>query len=259
MALSAKMLFSCFEIFSAVVGLCIGSFANVVIHRLPKGKSIILPSSSCPDCKSRLKGRDMIPAISWLILRGRCRHCKAVISWRYPIIEAGSAILFVLMARYTGVDIAVLPLWCLVFVLLCVAAIDLETMKIPDSLLVIGTLAGLIWVGLFGYTLGWLDALLGVATGALPLLVLDWLVWMVVKKPGFGFGDVKLMAMAGLFLGWQGVIAAYFIAFVAGGLYGAGLLIMGKAERGSYLAFGPFLCLGITMSFLTDIAQNFFY
>ena len=257
------MLFNYFEIFAAVVGLCVGSFANVVIHRLPVGKSIVLPASCCPGCETRLKGRDMIPVISWVILRGRCRYCKAEINWRYPIIEVVSAVLFVLMARYTGVEIAVLPLWCLAFVLLCVTAIDLETMEIPDGLLVIGTLAGLIWVGLGLWagldTIGWLDALLGAVVGALPLFILNRLVWIFVKKPGFGFGDVKLMAMAGLFLGWQDVLAAYFIAFVAGGLYGAVLLITRKAERGSYLAFGPFLCFGILVGFLTDMFSIFVF
>ena len=257
------MLFSYFEIFAAAVGLCAGSFANVVIHRLPKGKSIVLPASCCSDCGIRLKGRDMIPVISWVILRRRCRYCKTEISWRYPIIETVSAVLFVLMARYTGADIVVLPLWCLAFVLLCVSVIDLETMEIPDGLLVMGAVAGLTWMGLGFWsglgTIGWLDALLGVMVGALPLPVLNRLVWIIVKKPGFGYGDVKLMAMAGLFLGWQGVITAYLIGFVAGGLYGAVLLGTGKAERGSYLAFGPFLCLGILVGFLTDVLSIFMF
>ena len=233
-----------------MVGLCVGSFANVVIHRLPQGKSIVLPASCCPDCEIRLKGRDMIPVISWVILRGRCRYCKTRINWRYPIVEIICAILFVMMAKYTGADIAVLPLWCLAFVLLCVAVIDFDTMEIPDGLLILGAVAGLIWVGLGFEQVSWIEALLGVAVGGLPLLILDRVVWIIAKKPGFGFGDVKLMAMAGLFLGWNGVLAAYFIAFVAGGFYGAVLLFTGRAEKGSYLAFGPFLCLGILVGIL---------
>ena len=237
-----------------MVGLCIGSFANVVIHRLPKGQSMVLPASYCPECETHLKGRDMIPVISWVNLQGRCRYCQMPIHWRYPTIEIMSAVLFVLMAKYTGADMVVLPLWCLAFVLLCVTVIDLDTMEIPDGLLVLGAVAGLIWVG---FSLDGADSLdvlpdvlLGAAAGGLPLLILNRLVWIVVKKPGFGYGDVKLMAMAGLFLGWHGVFVAYFVAFVAGGVCGAALLLMGKAERGSYLAFGPFLCLGILVGFL---------
>jgi len=239
------MLDSLFEIFAVVVGFCVGSFANVVICRLPRGESVVSPSSFCPDCRARLKWRDMIPVISWIFLKGRCRYCKAAISGRYPIIETACAALFVLTTRFLEADIVILPLWCLVFVLLCVAVVDWDAMEIPDGLLVVGAMAGLIWIWLVPNSPGWLDVLLGVAAGALPLLILDRLVWIIAKKPGFGLGDTKLMAMAGLFLGWQGMPAAYFIAFVSGGLYGIALLITKKAERGDYIAFGPFLCLGI--------------
>jgi len=244
----AGMQVNLFYVVIAAVGLCVGSFANVVIHRLPMNKSIISPPSHCPNCEIRLRWYDLIPVISWIILQGKCRDCKASISKRYPIVETACAVLFVLMARYTCAETVVLPLWCLAFVLLCVAMIDWDTMEVPDGLLVVGAVAGLIWIWLSGF--GWADALIGVAAGGLPLFLLDRLVWITAKKPAFGLGDVKLMAMAGLFIGWQGMPVAFFIAFVAGGVYGAWLLITGKAKRGSYFAFGPFLCLGVLAALL---------
>jgi len=147
-----------------------------------------------------------------------------------------------------GADIYVLPLWCLAFCLLCIAWIDWDTMRIPDRLIIIIVLAGFSWVLL--YQIFWQDALLGVLAGALPLLLIDRIVRLTAKKPGFGFGDVKLMAAAGLFLGWYGVFIAYGIAFIAAGVFASYLLLTKKAERGSYLAFGPFLCLGILLSLL---------
>ena len=237
-------------VFAAAVGLCVGSFANVVTHRLPRSESVVSPHSHCPGCSMRLKRRDMIPVISWLLLRGKCRYCEMNISISYPIAEIVSAGLFVLAAKHTGAALSVLPLWGLAFVLLCVSVIDWKTMEIPDGLLAVGVISAGLWVGLGG--IGWREALLGAATGALPLFLLDRLIWKLAKKPGFGFGDVKLMAMAGLFLGWQGVPPAFFTAFVAGGAYGAWLLLSGKARRGSYLAFGPFLCAGVLVGLLVS-------
>ena len=249
--LPVNMQFNFFEVFAFAVGLCFGSFANVVICRLSCGKSIIAPSSYCPVCDTPLKRRDMIPIISWLLLRCKCRHCKEAISKQYPLIEGASAVLFLLMARHTGATFFVLPLWGLAFVLLCVSVIDWYTMKIPDSLLIFGAIAGLSKIILYPYGQGWQDALLGIAAGAMPLLILDRLVWIFAKKPGFGYGDVKLMSVAGLFLGWYEIFAAYFVAFVAGGIYAAMLLITGKAKRGGYLAFAPFLAMGILVGLLS--------
>ena len=255
---AADMQFNGFGIFAALLGLCFGSFAGVVCKRTVEGESIISPPSYCPNCGDRLKWRDMIPIMGWLLLRGRCRYCKAAVSFRYPVLEAASAVLFVSMAKHTGIQLSVLSLWGLAFVLLCVAAIDWDTMEIPDGLLVVGVVCGVAWVLLNDAGHNWIDALFGAAAGALPLFLLDRLVWIFAKKPGFGFGDVKLMAVVGLFLGPMGIPAAYFIAFVAGGVYGAILLITGRAQRGSYLPFGPFLCLGVLVSFLSLYSQVWF-
>ena len=322
-----------FLIFAAVVGLCFGSFANVVTNRLVKDQPVSWPPSYCFSCKTRLKWRDMVPIVSYVALRAACRYCKGTISRRYPLVEGICAVLFVFMARHTGVTFAVLPLWGLAFVLLCVSVVDWDTMEIPDGLLVFGAVCGAAWVALsyycglsygglshgpgcglssYGLSYGpgyepgcglsygsgygpshgpgygtshglscgpnygpsshgpshgpgyapshgpnygsswwssWRPALLGAAAGALPLFLVDRLVWMVAKKPGFGFGDVKLMAVCGLFLGVARVPAAYFFAFVCGGAFAAMLLVSGRAKRGSYFAFGPFLCFGVLVAF----------
>ena len=249
---------------AGLLGLCFGSFANVVTHRIPLGQSCISPPSHCPKCGTRLKWRAMIPIISWLVLRGRSLCCNSPISKRYPVTEACCSILFILMAKNTGLTLFVLPLWGLAFVLLCISIIDWYTMEIPDGLLIVGVLFVVAWLVLTLSTASaastvpppvstvhtWQDAILGAIAGAMPLFVLDRIIWLTAKKPGFGLGDIKLMVMCGLFLGWQGIPAVYFIAFITGGIYGTILLLTGKAKKGSYLPFGPFLCGGTLISFL---------
>jgi len=242
-------------ILAAIVGLCFGSFANVVIYRLPNGGSIIWPPSHCPACEKKLLNLDLIPVISWFALRGSCRFCKTRISLRYPAVELVCAMLFVGTAWFMGASFSLIPLCLLAFVLLCSALMDWDTMEIPDEPLIFGAVTGVAWVTggfffphIFPNSPVWSAALLGVLAGTLPLLLIDKIVVLLTSKDGFGFGDVKLMAMAGLFLGWQGVPEAFFFAFVGGGLYGAFLLLTRRAERYSYVAFGPFLCAGVLIS-----------
>lgn len=250
---------SLFLLLAAALGLCFGSFANVVVCRLANanGESVLSPPSHCLGCGYRLKWRDMIPLLSWFFLRGRCRYCQVAISKRYPMIEAACAVLFVLLAKHTGYVVYVVPLWCLAFILLCIAVIDWDTMLIPDSLLVCAAVSGVAWLLLATSAPLWSDAFLGMAAAALFLLLLNFITWIAAGKPGFGLGDVKLMAVAGLFLGWQGMPAAFFFAFVSGGAYGALLLLMKKAERGGYLPFAPFLCAGVLLALL--YRREFFY
>lgn len=236
-------------IYAALFGLCFGSFANVLIGRLPKGGSVVSPPSHCDACGRRLEARDLIPVLSWLLLRGRCRFCKERISPRVPAVELGCAILFVCVTAHTGPDISAVPLCALAFTLLCVSCIDADTCEIPDGLIIFGSSVGIVWViiSIFMDTgaPAWHDALLGAFCGAAPLFLIDRLSLLLLKKDGFGYGDVKLMAMAGLFLGWKLAFVSLFFAVVAGGAYAAFLLISRRAERGAYLAFGPFLSAGV--------------
>ena len=238
-------------IFAVIFGLCFGSFANVLIYRMPRKISIILPPSQCPACSHRLRVLDLLPVASWLALGGSCRYCKASIGWRYPIVELVCALLFVAMVGFTA-SFSAIPLAFFAFILVSISLIDWDTQEIPDGLLVAGGICGILWVVMayfapYAFPLApyWLDGVLGVVAGALPLLLIDRLAIFVLKKDGFGYGDVKLMAVAGLFLGWQLVFVAYYFAFIIGGVYAIFLLVTRRARRGGYMAFGPFLALGI--------------
>jgi len=137
------------------------------------------------------------------------------------------------------------------FILLTISVIDWDTQEIPDSLLLAALIIGMTWIVLghfspmFPHSPGFIEAILGILAGAAPLLAIDRFVMLLAKKDGFGYGDVKLMAVAGLYLGWSGVFAAFFFAFIVGGIYAVCLLVTGRAKRGEYIAFGPFLCGGI--------------
>ena len=232
-----------------VTGLCFGSFANVLIHRVPRRLSIIKSASACTACGAYIRPYDLLPVISWLVLHGRCRNCKMRISALYPLVEIACALLFVGMLTFTP-TLSAIFLSLLGFNLLVVSVIDFNTQEIPDGLVVMAAVIGITWVSLghfseyFPHTPGFIGALLGILTGGLPLLIIDKLVQVVLKKDGFGYGDVKLMAVCGVFLGWQLTLVAFFFAFVAGGMYASFLLITGRARRGDYIAFGPFLCTG---------------
>jgi leader peptidase (prepilin peptidase)/N-methyltransferase len=237
-------------IYSALLGLCFGSFANSLIYRWPRNESIVTPPSHCPACKHRLEARDLIPVVSWLLLKARCGYCKERISARYPLVEAVCALLFACAAWQAAAWPDIIPLCVLVFALLTVSVIDWDTQEIPDGLLITGATAGILWVAASHFFSGLnapgvIDALLGAGAGALPLFLLDRLVLLLIKKDGFGFGDVKLMAVAGLFLGWQMVLVSFFLAFIAGGMYAAFLLFSGRSKRGTYMPFGPFLAAGV--------------
>ena len=241
--------------YAFIIGLCFGSFANVLIYRLPRNISVVKPRSACPTCSKSLTVADLIPVFSWLFLRGRCRFCQKRISPRYLLVELICGLLFTAMVLHSP-TLSAIPLALLAFVLLAVSVIDIDTQEIPDGLIIFGGAVGIAWVGtgyffpeLFPGSPNWVYAFIGIAVGALPLFLLDLLTLLILKKDGFGYGDVKLMAMVGLFLGWQLTLMAFFFAFIIGGIFAAILIARKKAKRGDYLAFGPFLCMGSLLSF----------
>ncbi|MCL2456166.1 MAG: prepilin peptidase [Defluviitaleaceae bacterium] len=242
-------------IFSFVMGLCFGSFANVVIYRVPKKISIWKPPSSCPSCERKLTVIDLFPVLSWIFLRGKCRTCKNKISARYPLVEFLCGLLFV-SAVYFSATFSAAPLAIFFFALLTITFIDADTQIIPDGLVILGAVAGIFFVAgghffpeIFPHAQSWQNALLGILAGAAPLMIFDALTLLILKKDGFGYGDVKLMAMAGIFLGWKLIFMAFFAAFMTGAIFAVYLLVSGKAKRGAYMAFGPFLVLGILAAF----------
>lgn len=228
---------------AALAGLVLGSFLNVVIHRLPRGRSTVKPRSGCPYCLAPLKARDNVPILSFLLLRGRCRACSAPISWRYPVVEGLTAVLYVACAARFGAtpEALIAALFCTLMLVL--AAIDAEHFLLPDKLTLPGIVAGVALQPWLPRTTV-LDSLLGVlgGAGALILLINYW--YWIRGEEGMGLGDVNMLAMIGAFLGWQGAILSLVAAALVGALTGILLLVGGRAGMGSRLPFGVFLAGG---------------
>jgi len=242
-------------------GLCFGSFGNVVIYRLPLRKSLSKPPSTCPKCNARVKSRDLIPILSWLILKGKCRKCKVKISPQYAIVELICGLLFVLMVLLTTSASAVF-LSLFVFLLLVISVIDWKTQTIPDSLIITGVIVGVLWViiplflpNYFPLVPSWYMSVLGIIIGALPFLLIDKLTLLILKKDAFGYGDVKLMAMAGIFLGPADVLIASLFSLFIFLPFGVVTMLFNRKKGGTYVAYGPFLCGGILTSMF--FAENF--
>ena len=225
--------------FAAVIGAIFGSFFNVVAYRLPRGESLSRPRSRCPGCATQIKAYDNIPVLSWLVLRGRCRACGTRISARYPLVEAGTALLCALVVVDQGFDEdAVLGL-AMVLLLVPVALIDLDTQTIPNKLMIVGAVAAPAIVLLTEPDAITEHLIACVAGGGFFLLA------VLAYPRGMGMGDIKLAAVLGLFLG-RAVAPAIFIALVAGTVVG-GLIMARKGMqegRKTKVPFGPFLALG---------------
>jgi leader peptidase (prepilin peptidase)/N-methyltransferase len=227
----------------ALFGLLVGSFLNVVIVRLPRGRSLVAPRSACPACGAAIAWHDNIPVLSFVLLRGRCRACDAPISWRYPAVELATAALFALAyARFgPGLDLAVaLPL---VSALIVITGIDLSHQIIPDVITLPGIAAGLA-VALATGRVSWIDSGLGILVGGGVFWAILRASLLLTGREGMGGGDVKLGAMLGAFLGWKVVLLSIFLAVVLGGALAVALLSLRVAGRKDPIPFGPFLAAG---------------
>jgi len=221
-----------------LVGLAIGSFLNVVIARLPEGRSLLGPRSACPGCGAPIAWHDNLPILSFVSLRGRCRACAMRISWRYPIVEALTAALFVLAYRIFGPTVDFLAALVLLAALVAITAIDLQHQIIPDVITLPGIVAGFL-ANLASGRVSWLDSLIGIGVGGGLFLII-----ILASGGGMGGGDMKLGAMLGAFLGWSVVLVAVFVAVLLGGALAIPLLVTGKRGRKDPIPFGPFLALG---------------
>lgn len=219
-----------------LIGIIIGSFTNVLIHRLPKGDSVVRPGSRCPNCKKRLRTPDLIPVLSFLLLKGRCRYCRAPISPQYPLVEILSGAGYWLVYKYYGLTLEGLAGCLLATVLLGAAFCDLTTGLIPDRLTYPGVLTGL---ALAWFTIGFKNSLLGALGFAFFFFVIA-----IASKGGMGGGDIKLAGVIGAFLGWQGALVTFVLASLLGGLAAGCLLVSGRADRKTAIRFGPYLALG---------------
>ncbi|MBA2528753.1 MAG: prepilin peptidase [Euzebyales bacterium] len=234
----------------AVFGLAFGSFANVVIHRLPAGASVARPASACPSCRAPIALRDNIPVLSWLLLRGRCRRCQVPISARYPLVELATGVVFGLVGARIGLDWALPGFLLYAWLLLVVAVIDARTRKIPNRLTYPLTPALLALLAaaalLHGAPADGVRALLGgLAAFALLLLL------AIISPTGMGMGDVKLAAFVGIglgYLGWGHVVLGVFGGFLLGGVIALGLLATRLRSRSDLIPFGPYLAAGALLT-----------
>lgn len=230
-------------------GLIIGSFLNVCIYRIPRKESIAFPSSHCTSCHTPLKTRDLFPIISFIVRKGRCGYCKTKISFRYPLIEFLTGLLFYMIFRITGISYELGFYLFYVSLLLVIGWIDYDHQIIPDSLVITMGLGGLGYrfiSSFLNFTWEpWLEGGLGIVLGGGFFLLLA-----LLSKGGIGGGDIKLMAVLGLWLGYRNILAALFFTFLIGGLFSVFLLLLKKKRRKDRIPFGPFLCLGGGIGFL---------
>ena len=249
-----------------IVGLMVGSFLNVVIHRLPKMMerewrhqcaelndeqpaevpryNLIVPRSACPHCGHNISALENIPVISYMLLRGKCKGCSARISLRYPIVEAISGILSAYAAWHFGFDLATLGALLFIWALIALTFIDFDTQLLPDSI----TLP-LLWLGLllniYGkYTDGLQSAVIGAAGGYLALWSVYWLFKLATGKEGMGYGDFKLLSAIGAWLGWQMLPLVILLSSLVGAVVGIMLIVAARHGRSVPIPFGPYLAGG---------------
>jgi len=225
----------------AVFGLAVGSFANVCVHRLPEKKSIISPGSHCPACNKPISWHDNIPVISFLLLKGRCRHCQAEISLRYPLLELFMGVSWAYLAWHFGLSAQLVMALTLVSLLWILSLIDLETGLLPDVLTLPGIVVGLafsLWLG------NPVDSLIGAVAGYGVFWVVARAFLLFTGREGLGYGDFKLLAMLGAFFGWQALPVIVLMASLAGIVIGSLFLLASGRHARAPVPFGPFLAAG---------------
>ena len=235
-----------------VVGLCIGSFLNVVIYRVPRKESVVRPRSHCPSCQALIAERDNIPVVSWILLRGRCRACGARISPRYAVVELGTAALFVAAAIRFGQSWS-LPAFLVFFAaLLAISVIDIDCFLVPNRVLYpalfIAAPLLVLAAAATGDRTALVHALIGGVGGFGALLVVH-----LVSPRGMGFGDVRLAGLIGMMLGWLGLgypVLGIFSGFLLASIVGVGLIVTRVRTRKDPVPFGPFLAVGAVVAVL---------
>ncbi len=231
------------EVFIFIMGLCVGSFLNVCIYRLPSSQSIVHPRSKCPQCGTPIAFYDNLPLLSYLWLKGHCRHCRVRIGLRYPIVELLGGLFALATFLKFGLTVEALIYFAFIASLLVITFIDLDHRIIPDII----TLPGIpiFFAASFAIpTVTYRDALIGILAGGGSLFLVAWTYHLITKKEGMGGGDIKLLAMMGGLVAWQGVIFTIFVSSLVGTL--SGLAVMLQSRKGLKLAvpFGPFLSIG---------------
>ena len=229
-------------------GLAFGSFANVCIHRLPKKESVVSPRSRCPSCNTAIAAWDNIPVVSYLFLKGKCRHCANPISIIYPLIESVTALLLLAGFLKFGVSWK-FGIFCVVGpVLVIVTAIDIEHRIIPDAITLPGILFGL---AAGSYLVGFKSSAIGLLAGGGTFFLINEIYYRIRGQDGIGFGDIKFITAVGALLGWQQVILVIFLSAFMGSLIGLAGLIEKRFNAFTQIPFGPFLAAGTLIAFFS--------
>ena len=228
-------------VFGAALGLIVGSFLNVCIHRLPLRESVMWPASRCPHCRAHLRAYDNIPVISYAILKGRCRFCRQPISIQYPVVELLTGIVFLVAFLMFAPPVLYQRLLfaCAMIVLF---VIDLEHRILPDLITLPGIVLGFVF-SLF-MPPGWLHSLIGIALGGGSLWLIAEIYYRVRHEEGMGFGDVKMLAMIGAFLGWKLTLLTLVLSSFIGSFVGIGMIVLKRGDMKYALPFGTFLAVG---------------
>ncbi len=234
--------------YALLIGLCVGSFLNVVIYRLPLGQSLVSPRSRCTKCGYELRWYDNVPVLSWAWLGGRCRQCRAPISVQYPIVEIITGLLFMLVVWLTPVGPLLFSRLILIAILVALFGIDLEHQILPNVITLPGIVVGLMFSVIAPP--GWQAALIGAVLGAAVLYGIAAAYYAVRREEGLGMGDVKMLAMIGAFLGWKAVLVTLVLSSFSGAAIGLALIAAQRGGMKLALPFGTFLAVGALTAML---------
>lgn len=230
-------------VWSFILGAVIGSFLNVCIARVPEKKSIVSPPSSCPNCGTGIKFYDNIPIISYIFLGGKCRNCREKISFRYPLVEFCSAFFSVTLFIRYGPSLSFLIYLLFIATLITISFIDFDHRIIPDVISLPGIIVGFI-CSFFLPEISWSESIIGILIGGGSLMLVAITYEMITGREGMGGGDIKLLAMLGAFIGWQGVLFTIMASSLLGTFIGGGGMLLSGKGRDFTIPFGPFLSIG---------------
>lgn len=232
-----------------ILGIIIGSFLNVCIYRIPRGESIVFPTSHCTYCSTPLKWYDLIPVLSYIFLRGKCRYCRGDISPQYPIIEFLNGIIYAILFYYLGLSLDFLYFSIIISILLVISIIDYYHQIIPDNLLVLIIIITVLYriaaYFIYGISISLSDSIIGFITAGLLFTIIA-----LVSNGGMGGGDIKLIAILGFILGLKKITLNILLSFIIGAVVSLLLLISGKKSRKDAIPFGPFINISFLFSVL---------
>jgi len=234
-----------------ILGLLIGSFLNVCTYRIPRGESIAFPPSHCPNCNTKIRPYDLIPVLSYILLRGKCRNCKTKISIKYPILEFFIGLMFLLIYNVYGLSFNFIKFTVFTSFIVIIGVIDYNSKEVYSITTYGGSLLGLVFL-IIKYFKGEniLTYLYGAAIGGGVIYLIILIGQVIYKQEAMGFGDLEICVLSGLFLGFSNTVLMLLISFVLGGALGSILLVTKLKERKDEIAFGPYLSIAAVIAML---------